>query len=52
MVRAMHDLVIAVAFLILVASPAVVAAVPISAGKRQDQSANRARNAGDLPANR
>jgi len=52
MVPAMHDLVIAIAFLILVASPAVVAAVPIPVSKRQERPANRARNAGDLPANR
>jgi len=50
MVRAMHDLLIAVAFLMLVASPAVVAAVPVS--KRQERPGSRTRNAGFLPTNR
>jgi hypothetical protein len=50
MVVSMHDLLIAVAFLMLVASPAIVAAVPVS--KRQERPESRARNAGFLPANR
>jgi hypothetical protein len=52
MVRAMHDLVIAVAFLILVASPAVVAAVPIPISKRQERPADHAKGVGFLPTHR
>jgi hypothetical protein len=50
MVRAMHDLLIAVAFLMLVASPAIVAAVPAS--KRQERPVSRARGVGFLPTSR
>ena len=46
----MHDLLIAVAFLMLVASPAIVAAVPIS--RRQERPANHAKGVGFLPTNR
>ena len=46
MVRAMHDLVIAVAFIMLVASPAIVAAVPVS--KRKERPESRAKGVGVL----
>ena len=52
MVRAMHDLLIAVAFLTLVASPAIVAAVPIPISRRQERPANHAKGVGFLPTNR
>jgi hypothetical protein len=46
----MHDLLIAVAFLMLVASPAIVAAVPVS--KRRERPESRARNAHFRSTNR
>ena len=52
MVRAMHDLLIAVAFLMLVASPAIVAAVPIPISRRQERLESRAKGAGFLPPKR
>jgi hypothetical protein len=50
MVRAMYDLLIAVAFLTFVASPALVAAMPVS--KRQERPESHAKGVGFLPASR
>lgn len=47
MVRAMHNLLIAIAFLAFAASPAIVAAVPVS--KRQRRPARHAKGV-DFPA--
>jgi len=48
----MHDLLIAVAFLMLVASPAVVAVIPIPVSKREERPESRSSSAGFLPTNR
>ena len=50
MVRAMHDLLIALVFLTFVASPALVAAVPVS--KRQERRESHAKGVGFLPVSR
>jgi hypothetical protein len=50
MVRAMHDLLIALVFLTLVASPAIVAAMPLS--KREERPESHAKGVDFLPASR
>jgi hypothetical protein len=50
MVRVMHDLIIAVAFLMFVASPALVAAIPVS--KRQERPERHPKGVGFLQASR
>jgi len=50
MVRVMHDLLIALVFVAFVASPAIVAAMPLS--KHQEQPESHAKGVGFLPASR
>lgn len=50
MVTAMHDLLIAVVFLAFVASPALVAVMPLS--KRQERPSSHAKGVSFLPASR